>query len=99
MLGHDVHFMEESGIGKSADVLMDGQPWEFKTVNGAGPDTVTQLLRQGRKQSPRIVVDLRKNSLSESEALKQVDRAQERYGGLERVWVLTREGRIIERSF
>jgi hypothetical protein len=97
--GHDVHFLAESGVGKSADALIDGKQWEFKTVNGTSPDTVTQQLRKGRKQSPRIVLDLVRDTLSEDEVLRQVDRAQERYGGLQKVWILTVDGRVVERSF
>lgn len=94
-----MHFTPESGSGKSADALMEGKMWEFKTVNGSGRDTVTQLLRKGRKQSPRVVLDLVEDSLSEEDVLRQIDRAQQRYGGLEQVWVLAADGRVVKREF
>jgi hypothetical protein len=95
--GHDVEFLPASGDGRSADALVDGLAWEFKALTGAGPSTVTDALRRGRKQSPRLVIDLALCPLSLDEVLQQVERTMGRYGDIEVVRILTRDGLIIER--
>ena len=72
VLGHERSLRGRvRGLGESADTG-GGRPWEFKTVNGAGPDTRDPVAAAG-SSSRSYRRCLRKNSLSETEALKQVD--------------------------
>jgi hypothetical protein len=96
--GHHVVFLPTRNHTKNADALIDGDLWELKGVKGNGRNTVVDLLRHGRKQSPRMVVDLAHTELSLDEVLRQVDYTLRRYDGITAIRVITKDERIIERS-
>jgi hypothetical protein len=95
--GYDVTFLPATGQGKSADALINGERWEFKGVQGKGKSTVVGLLRQGRRQSPRMVLDMAESELSLEEVLRQVDYTLRRYDGITAIRVITKDERIVER--
>lgn len=49
---------------RTPDILIDGVPWEIKSIEKLGKYTMEHALRSGLKQASNLIVDLRK--LSES---------------------------------
>jgi hypothetical protein len=96
--GHDVEFIPRRDTGKSADAFVDGELWEFKAPTGNGSQTVVGLIRSGREQSSRIVIDLSNSELTVEQAMQQIDYSLRRYDGLTAIRVITKNGQIIDRK-
>lgn len=82
--GHTVQAIEATGVGRSADALVDGEPVEFKTPQlGADSRTIKNAVGEalaGEGQARRIIVDARSSGLTRPEA----ERALARVGGVAR---------------
>lgn len=60
--GHDITFLSPNRhkAAKTADIEMLGSDWEIKSPKGKGSRTIENTLRDALKQSPYIVLDLRR---------------------------------------
>ncbi|WP_156184903.1 CdiA C-terminal domain-containing protein [Allosalinactinospora lopnorensis] len=68
---------------------------EFKTVETSSKNAVSQNIRNGSKQSSRIVIDLRKGGTTQETAISELQSSLYRYGGdLEEV-VLIGDGYVV----
>lgn len=77
--GDDVVFTPASGVGKSADVMIDGQVWELKSVTGASPDAVARNIRRASDQAPRTILDLTDSPISDDVAKLLTEHYAKRY--------------------
>nr|WP_240945068.1 hypothetical protein [Bifidobacterium sp. DSM 109958] len=59
-LGHDVVFrkLSDERNVKTSDFYIDDEPWELKTLHGAGKNTVTNALKKAKKQSSRVILEI-----------------------------------------
>lgn len=58
---------------KTPDILIDGAPWEIKSIEKLGKYTIEHALRAGLKQANNLIIDLRNlNESSESKSLKKL---------------------------
>ena len=97
--GHEVVFRlasDTAGV-KTADAFIDSIEWEFKSPQGESLDSIYRVLREGRKQSPRIVLNLARSPLGTDEVLDAFTHAMDRYADIEKVVVITKDGQFIER--
>lgn len=62
MLGYDVTFLvpDRRKGAKTPDVEMNGLKWEIKSPHGKSTRTIENVVRQALKQSPNIILDLRR---------------------------------------
>lgn len=65
---------------KTADVRVDGVPWEIKTLRGAAVHTISANVRHGRKQAARVLLDIRQTNLTETQAAEGLAQAVRKYG-------------------
>jgi hypothetical protein len=56
--GHRVVFIPVTGKGKIADLMIDDELWELKSISGSSDDAVARNIRRAAKQAPRIVLDM-----------------------------------------
>lgn len=82
---------------KSADAWIDGVLTEIKSPVGNGKGTVIQLLRDAKKQSSNVIVDLHRTEMNMDKALEQVDQALKRYDELEQVTVISQDKQEVVR--
>jgi hypothetical protein len=75
-----VVFKPAYGSGKSADMTIDGQLWELKSISGASNDAVARNLRRAAKQSARVVLDATTCSLTDAAVKPLVIHYAARYG-------------------
>jgi len=69
--GYDVIVRGKSSAG--ADLLVNGVPWELKTLESVSVNSVRQNLRKGLKQGfGRVFIDGRKAGLSHNTAMKAI---------------------------
>lgn len=77
--GHEVIARPASGVGKTADFLIDGKPTELKTiskVNRSVGTAVTETIEEATKQSKNVIIDARnQRGLTEADALASMRRA------------------------
>lgn len=61
-IGHDVAFLTPNRRkgSKTPDIKMDGTLWEIKSPSGRSSRTIENNLRAALRQSPNIVLDLRR---------------------------------------
>jgi hypothetical protein len=61
-MGFDVTFLvpDRHKGAKTPDVEMNGLTWEIKSPKGKGSRTIENTIRQALRQSPNIVLDLRR---------------------------------------
>jgi hypothetical protein len=57
---------------KTPDIDVRGVKWEIKSPKGGGKKTIENNLRLARKQSSRIVIDLRRGKLHQTRAIARV---------------------------
>lgn len=82
---------------KSADAWIDGVLTEIKSPVGNGKGTVIQLLRDAKRQSSNVIVDLHRTEMAMDKALEQVDQALKRYDELEQVTVISQDKQEVVR--
>lgn len=90
--GNTVVFLTPSRIPhrRTADILLDGQPWEIKTPFGNGSRTIQDILRSGKRQSDSIVLDLRFTKRTEQQALTEATLFFARSRSLRRLCIITK---------
>lgn len=98
--GHAIEIrpVSETAGERSADAFVDGELTELKAPTGTGKETVVQTIRKGRGQSPNLVIDLHRSEMPEDEALRQIERAMERYTDVETVTLITKDKRFVRRT-
>lgn len=57
---------------KTADAVIDGLEWEFKTLRGYTTQSIERLLKKACKQSCNIVIDIRHTNLQERQAIAKI---------------------------
>jgi len=78
--GHEVVARSASGVGKSADFLIDGKPTELKTISNAKTDSaataLTRTIKEATKQGKNVIIDARnQRGLTESKARASMQNA------------------------
>lgn len=94
--GHRVTFRPlstEPGV-KNPDVTMDGDIWEFKGPLGGGKNTINHQFARARRQSSRLVIDLRRSGLEDAQAIEQVRRRLAGEKKITHVIVIGKNGRV-----
>lgn len=91
----DVEFIlpaRRKGI-KTPDILMDGIEWEIKSPTGKGARTIENTLRAALRQSPYIVLDLRRmdGRIPTYKHIHNIRYQFERTRPIKRIIVITRQ--------
>ncbi len=99
-ISHDVTFLvpDRSKGAKTPDIEMDGLRWEIKSPTGKSSRTIENNLRNALRQSPNIVLDLRRMD-GRVPTDKLLGRIQQQFGlvkSIKRIIVITRQGEHID---
>ncbi|MFO0971313.1 MAG: hypothetical protein U0520_03115 [Candidatus Saccharimonadales bacterium] len=101
-LGSDVTFLvpDRRKGTKTPDIEMNGLHWEIKSPTGKSSRTIENNLRLALKQSPNIVLDLRRmdGRVPTYKHLKEVERQFTLAKSAKRFIVITREEKHIDFS-
>jgi len=82
---------------KTPDISMNRLEWEIKSPISSGSRVVEHALRSATKQSPNVILDLRRCKLNEEKALRQIYHEGEKRGStLRRLMVITKSKKIID---
>jgi DNA-binding protein YbaB len=77
--GHRVVFIPVTGKGKIADLTIDDELWELKSISGSGADAVARNIRRAAKQAPRPVPDITDSPITDEVAKRLVEHYARRY--------------------
>lgn len=99
-LGYDVAFLvpDRRKGARTPDIAMDGLLWEIKSPTGKSSRTIENNLRAALKQSPNIVMDLRRmdGRVPAKKLLGEVERQFTLAKSIKRIIVMTRQDRHID---
>lgn len=94
-IGNDVTFLipDRRKGAKTPDIEMNGLRWEVKSPTGKSSRTIENNLRLALKQSPNIVLDLRRmdGRIPTKKLLKEVERRFAEAKLIKRIIVITRQ--------
>lgn len=77
--GHRVVFIPATGKGKIADLVIDDELWELKSISGSGDDAVARNIRRGAKQASRVVLDMTDSPITDEAVKRLVEHYARRY--------------------
>jgi hypothetical protein len=97
--GKDVKFLAPKNRDrvKTPDIEMDGLKWEIKAPISSGSRVVEHALRSATKQSPNVIIDLRRCKLTDERAMRQITHeADKRQSTLKMLKVITKAKEAID---
>ena len=99
-LGKNIKFIKPSKIPNihTPDIFMDGVEWEIKSPQGQSKRTIENNLRQALLQSRNVIFDLRRSGVPESDAIGKLEKEFSSNSKLRKLYIITRDGRLIEKS-
>jgi len=77
--GHRVVFIPVSGKGKIADLMIDDEVWELKSISGSSDDAVARNVRRAAKQASRVVLDMTDSPITDEAVKRLVEHYARRY--------------------
>ncbi len=94
-LGNDITFLtpDRRRGTKTPDIEMNGLRWEIKSPTGKSSRTIENNLRLALKQSPNIVLDLRRmdGRIPTNKFLKEIEKQFQLTKTIKRIIVITRQ--------
>lgn len=99
-LGKDITFLipdRHRGI-KTPDIEMDGLRWEIKSPSGKSPRTIENNLRAALRQSPSIILDLRRmdGRIPTKKHMAEVERQFTLAKSIKHIIVITRQDKHLD---
>lgn len=73
-LGYDVELIPTARQrqAKTADAIIDGLEWEFKTPRGRSTRSIQHIIKKAVSQSPNVILDARLMELPDDVILRKV---------------------------
>jgi len=81
---------------KTADAIIDGIEWEFKTLRGRTTQSIERLLKKAYKQSCNIVIDIRHTSIQEKQAIAKINYEFKKRSAIKRVKIILKSDEVID---
>jgi len=99
-IGHDVTFLvpDRRKGAKTPDIEMDGLRWEIKSPRGKSSRTIENNMRNALRQSPNIVLDLRRmdGRIPTKKLLREVERRFNDAKTIKHLIAITRQEKHID---
>lgn len=82
---------------KTADIVMNGRPWELKSPTGSSLSSVLRRqLRRGVHQSRYIIIDTRRTKISDVFIIRGVERYLANSRRVKSVIIITKDQKVLE---
>ena len=81
---------------KTADAIIKGIEWEFKTLRGHTTQSIERLLKKAHKQSSNIVIDIRHTRLREAQAIAKIKYEFRKRSAIKRIKIISKSKGIID---
>lgn len=96
--GWDVELIPKSNkFGKhTPDIRMLELLWEMKAPKGEGKYLIVNTIQRAVKQSPNIVIDLRRARRHQAKCLAEIKREFDKSRSVERIKVITKGKKVVD---
>lgn len=97
--GKNIKFLAPKNLNhtKTPDIYMDRLRWEIKAPINSGSRVIEHALRSATKQSPNVIIDLRRCKLTDERAIRQINHeATKRKTTLKHLLIITKQQKIID---
>ncbi len=81
---------------KTADAIIDGLEWKFKTPHESSTRTLDRILRKAANQSNNVIVDLHALKVPDTIAIRRVKYVSKEIRKIQRLKVITKSTKIID---
>ena len=75
---------------RTPDYIWNGEKWDLKTINSHSKNTISTAIRNAKKQSENVVLNLNISSYTDEDLINELDRiyANDRYSFLEKIMII-----------
>ena len=96
--GEDVELIEKSRTPyvRSPDICMIGMLWEMKAPNGKTLRPIERILYRAIKQSPNVIMDLRRAKMSDRILLVFLEKKFRGIRSMRNLWIITKKNEILK---
>ena len=98
--GYDIELIPPSQIKNlpMPDIMMQGVPWEIKSPNGNGKNTLKHIIQKAKHQSESIIIDLRRCKIDDEQAVAEITKHYRLSKRIRRMKIVKKSGDIIDFS-
>lgn len=96
-LGHDIELLPKSNIAgiHTPDIKMLGLNWELKSPKGEGKYLIANTIQRAVKQSPNLIIDLRRTKRHQTKCLQEIKREAEKSRSIKNLVVITKSSKLL----
>ncbi len=97
-LGYDIELIPKSNKQgeRTPDLHMDNNLWEMKAPKGEGKYLISNTIQRAVKQSPNIILDLRKTKRHQAKCLAKIQKEFKKSRSIKRLKIITKSRKLLE---
>lgn len=97
-LGYDIELIPKSNKQgeRPPDLHMDNNLWEMKAPKGEGKYLISNTIQRAVKQSPNIILDLRKTKRHQAKCLAKIQKEFKKSRSIKRLKIITKSRKLLE---
>ncbi len=97
-LGYDVELVPKSDKPgeHTPDIRLGSTFWEMKAPKGEGKWLIANSIQRALKQSPNIILDLRRAKRHQSKCIAKIKREFNRSRSIQCIKIISKDGKILE---
>ena len=96
--GLDVELIPKMNIEgvHTPDIIMNDVKWEMKSPIGEGGSLIKNTIQKAVKQSPNIIIDLRRTKRHQTKCLRELEKHFDKSKSIKSLKVITKSGRVLD---
>lgn len=91
----DIYFVQRSSL-RTADIKINGIFWEIKSPIGNGRRTIQNNLRTASRQSPNVIIDLRRCKMPTNNALARIRNEMTKSCPIKHLLIITKDEKAVD---
>ena len=97
-LGFDVELIPKINIEgvHTPDIVINGVKWEMKAPIGEGGSLMKNTIQKAVKQSPNIIIDLRRAKRHQTKCLRELEKHFDKSKSIKSLKIITKSGRVLD---
>ena len=97
-LGYDVELIPKSNKEgeHTPDIRIEKLSWEMKAPKGEGKYLIANVIQRAVKQSPNVIIDLRRTKRHQTRCLAEIKKEFEKSRSLKRIKVITKARKVVD---
>lgn len=97
-LGFDVELIPKINIEgvHMPDIIINGVKWEMKAPIGEGGSLMKNTIQKAVKQSPNIIIDLRRTKRHQTKCLRELEKHFNKSRSIKCLKIITKSGRVLD---